>query len=214
LETKESLFSAGTELFAERGLEGATVEEIARRARVNKAMISYHYRGKEGLYRAIVADMFGHAESLLRGLRQSPLPADERLRRFLSAFAEIVTQRPSLPAMILREVLSGGAALQQFLPYFIEVYATVRDIVEQGMQERTFRRVDPLLTHLGLVGGLVFFFATSRFRSRLIGEGGLPVEIPSPEVFVAHLQEFAARGLAPGPSEPGRGEPAPAEGAQ
>ncbi|MCP4657706.1 MAG: helix-turn-helix transcriptional regulator, partial [bacterium] len=46
--TREALLEAATELFAERGFDGAKVEAIARRAGVNKAMISYHFGGKQG----------------------------------------------------------------------------------------------------------------------------------------------------------------------
>ena len=43
--TREALLAAGTELFAERGYDGVPVWEIADRAGVNKAMISYHFGG-------------------------------------------------------------------------------------------------------------------------------------------------------------------------
>ncbi len=51
--TRTALLDAALAEFAEKGLAGARVDEIAARAGVNKQMISYHFGGKEGLYQAL-----------------------------------------------------------------------------------------------------------------------------------------------------------------
>ena len=56
--TKEKIFEAATRLFAEKGLEGVTVREICRAARVNGALVNYHFHSKEGLYRACVERVY------------------------------------------------------------------------------------------------------------------------------------------------------------
>jgi hypothetical protein len=54
--------------------------------------------------------------------------------------------------------------------------------------------VDPLLTHLSLVGSLVFFFATARFRQRVLRDR-LHREEPDGATYVAHLQDLILEGL-------------------
>lgn len=196
--TKDALLTAGAALFADRGFDGATLDLIARKARVNKAMVNYHFGGKKGLYTAILGAAFSSLEDRLGMLRDSPRPADELLREFVALFAEMAGDHPTLPVMLVREVISGGEHLDRsVLPHILAIFGTVRGIVEKGIREGTFRAVDPLLTHLTLIGSLVFFFATERFRGRAISAGHLPVEAPSPEAFVRHIQELVARGLAP-----------------
>lgn len=191
--------NSGAALFAERGLDGATVEAIARRARANKAMISYHFGGKEGLYDAILAATFDPAIERLKGIADSPLPAEERLRRFVDVFVEVASSRPQLPAMILREVLSGGRRLGgRFLAFLSANVRLVCDIVEQGMRDGSFRQVDPLQTHLSLVGSLIFFLATTPVRERLIAEGTIPGKAPSAEDFARHALDLVTRGIAAG----------------
>lgn len=56
--TKEKIVRAATRLFAERGLGGVTVREICRAARVNGALVNYHFRSKEGLYRVCVERVY------------------------------------------------------------------------------------------------------------------------------------------------------------
>ena len=56
--TRAALIAAGTRLFAERGFAESSVEQIAKQAGVNKALINYHFGGKRGLLTAIIAGVF------------------------------------------------------------------------------------------------------------------------------------------------------------
>ena len=194
--TREALLTAGTDLFARHGFEGTRVDLIARKARVNKAMISYHFGGKAGLYRAILLSTFTATLERVQPLRLSPEPADVLLRAFVKDFSDMVAGRPGLPMMLLREALSGGRHLdRETLPCFVAVFSVVREIIEKGRRERTFRPVDPLLTHLSLIGSLVFFFGTAPLRDRLIREGLIPFQAPDADAYVRHIQDLMTRAL-------------------
>ncbi|HEV3484574.1 MAG TPA: TetR/AcrR family transcriptional regulator, partial [Vicinamibacterales bacterium] len=56
--SRDRLLAAAAAEFAARGFAGANVDRIARAARVNKAMIYYHFKSKAALYREILQDMF------------------------------------------------------------------------------------------------------------------------------------------------------------
>lgn len=205
--TRNALLDAGLEVFAEQGFAGAKVDEIARRAKVNKAMISYHFGGKRGLYRAILHANFSIAVERMSELRESTEPASVVLQRFIEGFGAVVASRPTLPTMMLREVLSGGAHLDKdLLPEFLSVFAVVREIISRGIRDGEFRNVNPLMTHLGLIGGLLFFFATEPFRERLSREGILPVKPPESAEFIRHMKEFAVRAIAVPAPRSRRGE--------
>src|SRR5688500_13751344 len=51
--TRARILDAALDLFGERGLTGTTVRDIAARAKVNVAAISYHFGGKDELYRSV-----------------------------------------------------------------------------------------------------------------------------------------------------------------
>ncbi len=173
------------------------MERIARKARVNKAMINYHFGGKAGLYRATLVTLFAAILERIGPLRASTDRADILLRAFVGEFSEIVARRPALPMMLLREVLSGGRHLdRETLPGFVAVFSVVREILERGIREEVFRPVDPLLTHLTLVGSLLFFFVTAPIRDRLITEGYVPFKTPESEAYVRHVQDLMTRALA------------------
>ncbi len=56
--TKESIMTAAMRLFAEKGLKLVTVREICTAAKVNVALVNYHFRNKNGLYQACVERLF------------------------------------------------------------------------------------------------------------------------------------------------------------
>jgi TetR/AcrR family transcriptional regulator len=197
--TRQALLAAGTRLFADRGYDGVPLSAIAERAHVNKAMVSYHFGGKRKLYLAIVTATFADIVARAEQLSASDRPAPDLLRELIALIADTATRRtPDFPAMMLREVLAGGRHLgPETLAYPLRVADVVRRIVERGVRDGSFRRVDPLLTHLSVVGSLLFFFVTAPFRKRLVAEGRLRLRAPDTAQYVAHMQNLFIDGLAP-----------------
>ena len=195
--TRAALMEAGARLFAERGFDGATVEGIVEAARVNKAMVSYHFGGKEPLYAAILEESFALLRERTTALRGAPGQASTRLREWIRLFAEVVAARPLLPMMIVRELIDGGERLERHgIAYLHQLLATVHEIVAQGVASGEFREVDPFLTHLPIVGALNFFAATTRFRARVVASGQVPLSSePTVRQFTAHLEELLIRGI-------------------
>ncbi|QKE85819.1 TetR/AcrR family transcriptional regulator [Arthrobacter sp. NEB 688] len=82
-ERREQLIGVGRKHFADRGFEGATIEEIAASAGVSKPVVYEHFGGKEGLY-AVVVDR--EIESLLAGVA-SALDSDGTSRQLIERAA-------------------------------------------------------------------------------------------------------------------------------
>lgn len=200
--TRDALLDAATELFAARGFDGTRVDQIAEQAGVNKALISYHFGGKQGLYNEILSATFSEAHRRFKAIDDSPAPADERLREFIQTFADLATLRPALPTMVLREVLSGALHVdEQLLPQFLALFRLVQGIVDQGIEEGTFTAVNPYLTHISLLGSLVFYFAFRPLGAKFV-DGKLPAGVPEVRQYVRHLQDMMTQGLRPHDPEP------------
>jgi TetR/AcrR family transcriptional regulator len=206
--TRRALLEAGTTLFAERGYEGVSLSAIAGRAGANKALVSYYFGGKRKLYLAIVTATFTELVARAEALAASDRPAPDLLRDLVALIADTAARRhPSFPAMMLREVLAGGRHLKaETLTYPLRVAEAVRRIVERGVRDGSFRAVDPLLTHLGLVGSVLFFFATTRLRERIFASRRLRARPPEAADYVRHLQELLIDGLAARPARRARTE--------
>lgn len=194
--TRRALLDAGAVLFPEKGFEGVSVEDLAERAGVNKALISYHFGGKRGLYVAVLESAFAAMAERLRGIEEA-VGAREGLHRLFEVFEHMARERPDFPVLFLREAVSKGLE-PAVLPHLIEIIGITRRLAERGHREGLFRKVDPLLFHFNIVGALGFFLATEPARRRAAAR--LPFEMPSPEDFIRHLENMTLRGLTPGPS--------------
>src|ERR671923_87309 len=95
------------------------------------------------------------------------------------------------------ELFAGGKHLDpELVDKPARVLGAVQRIVERGVAAGDFRPVDPLLTHLSLVGGLVFFFATARFRERVLATRRPRITPPAAVAYVKHMQDLLTHGLA------------------
>jgi TetR/AcrR family transcriptional regulator len=208
--TRQALLEAGAHLFPVRGFDGVSVEDLAARAGVNKALISYHFGGKRGLYAAVLESSFAEMAKRLRAVEEAG-DAREGLRRLFAAFEALTAERPDFPALFLREAVSKGID-PAVVPHLLEIIGITRRLAQRGHRERVFRHVDPLLFHFGLVGALGFFFATEPARRRAARQ--LPFAMPTPHAFIRHLEEMTLRGLSPEAPNAAKTKPRKRKGAR
>jgi TetR/AcrR family transcriptional regulator len=193
--TRRALLGAGARLFSAKGYDAVSVEDLARRARVNKALISYHFGSKRGLYVAVLESGFGEMAKRLRVVTEAA-DAREGLHRFFKVFGDMTRRRSDFPALFLREAVTKGIE-PAVTPHLLEIMGITRGLAERGHREGLFRKVDPILFHFSLVGALGFFFATEPARLRAATQ--VPFEMPTPQTFIRHLEEMTLRGFAPEP---------------
>jgi AcrR family transcriptional regulator len=99
---RAQLVDVGRTVFAERGYEAASVEEIADRAGITKPIVYEHFGGKEGLYAVIVDREVEHIVSRIVEAMSQGSPR-ERLEGAALAFLTYVKERPGGFAVLLRD---------------------------------------------------------------------------------------------------------------
>jgi len=110
------IVAAAREEFARRGFAGARVDQIARRAGVNKQLLFYYFHSKRGLFQAVLAQSAGELETALAELASKSGGAGsgggplERLRLTLGAQFEFLARHPEIVALLGQGTRSGGGA--------------------------------------------------------------------------------------------------------
>lgn len=190
--SRQRLLRAAAAEFAAHGFAGANVDRIARAARVNKAMIYYHFGSKAALYREILRDMFDAVAIRVAAAAQSASDADAKVRAFVEAIAIEAEARPHFPPIWFREIAENGAHLDAAtVGHMGRIIEALGRILHEGAAAGRFRPANTLLVHAGIVGPLLLYFASDQLRRRL-ARGGIPLAASvSRDEVVAHVQRLA-----------------------
>lgn len=179
-DSRSRILAAAVRHFAERGYQGARTQGIADEAGVNKAMIYYHFRGKEHLYEEALSGPFRMvAGQILPLLAREDLPARERLMGVVEGYQRFLSENPHVRDMVLRELAGGGRHLPALLehvrlsvPGFDVTHAF--DAVDRMIERGELRSGDPRQMVLSLLALTIFPFMARPMLELLWGlpEGG------------------------------------------
>ncbi|HEX6464337.1 MAG TPA: TetR/AcrR family transcriptional regulator [Vicinamibacterales bacterium] len=189
-ESRDRVFAAAAIEFAARGFAGANMDRIARAARLNKAMIYYHFASKTALYRAILADMFAAVRTAVTAVAASDRAPDDKIRDYVAAIAREAEARPHFPPIWLREIAEGGTHVDEAtLAYLRDVLASLGAIIAEGVRAQRFQPMPPFMVQAGIIAPLLVFFATPRLRDKVARLTHVDINRGiSREAVVAHIQ--------------------------
>lgn len=189
-ERREQLVGVGRRLFAEKGFEKVTVEEIAAKAKVSKPVVYEHFGGKEGLYAVIVdREMSYLLASITEALRSEEAGDDPRALLELAGMAlfDYIATYPDGFRILLRDAprLDGEVETRgSFASVIGDVAAQVETLLAaQFKAHRVDRKLAAMYARM-LVGMVA-----------MTGEWWLDERKPRKDEVVAHMVNLAWNGL-------------------
>jgi AcrR family transcriptional regulator len=144
------ILRAGREEFAKRGFDGARVERIARRARVNKQLVFYYYHCKRDLFQAVVSHAAREFEQALAQVAVAEGRPLVRLRATLDAQFALLARNPDLVMLLMQ---AGRSEARPFAPAIRRLVVLLAE--GQGLGEVR----DDLDPHLAAAQALVLMIA-------------------------------------------------------
>jgi AcrR family transcriptional regulator len=187
---RAQLIEVGRAVFAERGFEGTSVEEIAERAKVSKPIVYEHFGGKEGLFAVVVDREVEHIVGRI-GEAVATGSARERLEQAVLAYLRYVKERPDGFAVLLRDApRTTGRGQLPALMY--ELADRVGDVFTEQFRRAGYdAKAAPIYAH-ALVGMVAFV-------GQWWTEGRKP---PPAELVASHVAALAWMGLRHLPKKP------------
>jgi AcrR family transcriptional regulator len=181
-ERRAQLLDVGRAVFAERGFEAASVEDIAARAKITKPVVYEHFSGKEGLY-AVIVDR--EVQALLQRITDALVGDHPRvlLEQAAVAFLTYIEEEPDGFRILVRDspVTSSAGTLASVIG---DIAMQVEYILRDEFKQRGFdTKLSPLYSQ-ALVGMVA-----------LVGQWWLDADRPKREVVAAHLVNLAWNGL-------------------
>ena len=168
--TRGQLLRAARAAFAEGGLEGARVDDIARRAGINKQLVYHYFGSKDGLYTAVLEEVYHEIREQEAALALESLPAEEAMRRLIEFSFDYLHDSIDFVRILADENahqgrhLQGSRVVEEMNRPIIEL---IRKTLSRGIDEGVFRRgLDPLHVYLSIAGMSFFYFANIHTLSR------------------------------------------------
>ena len=188
-ERREQLIEIARALFAERGFEGTSIEEVASRAGVSKPIVYEHFGGKEGLY-AVVVDR--EVLQLLQSMRTSLTAGRprEQLEQAALALLDYIEQSSDGFRILVRDSPLGSET-GSFVSIIGDIATRVEYILEEEFRTRGFdAKHAPMYAQMlvGMVG--------------TTGQWWLDARSPGKREVAAHLVNLAWNGLSGLDKEP------------
>ena len=156
---KQRILTGALDVFKLKGLEGATMDEIANQSGFGKATLYYYFKSKEDVFSAILENGWINIwESL------EPIIADQKSPRqafvnLLIKIAEIAQDRPGLFEFLFNAPKAIKLEKQPWKEYQHRLYGVIQGLLEDGVKAGEFPKINPELMFKALGGlfmGLVF----------------------------------------------------------
>jgi AcrR family transcriptional regulator len=164
--TQAQILAAATAEITAKGLGGARVDEIARRARVNKRMIYHYFGDKQGLYLAVLENAYSGIRTAELGLHLSDKDPAEGMRELVLFTWQYFIDHPEFLSLLGTENLHRAAYLKKsrkIRDLHSPLIGMIADLLERGAKKGTFRRgVDPVDLYIS-IAALGFFYMSNRF---------------------------------------------------
>ena len=151
-----SPFGPATALFASKGYAATTVREIVERAGVTKPVLYYYFRSKEGIYLDLMREPFGKFTAIVEETLHTGGSARERLFRLCLMAYDIFAENIDA-ARVMYSIYYGppqGAPFIDFDAYHRRFQEAVLQVVQEGIRDGEFRRVEMHDATWAVIGGL------------------------------------------------------------
>jgi AcrR family transcriptional regulator len=163
--TRRNILEVATQEFAQNGLSGARIDEIAAKTKSSKRMIYYYFGDKEGLYRAVLEDAYSKVRATEATLDLEHLPPLEALSKLVRFTFDHHDGNPDFIRLVMIENIHHADFLgrsQVIQKLNVRAIDAVADLYRRGVERGVFREgIDPLELHWQ-ISALCFFNVSNR----------------------------------------------------
>lgn len=186
-EKQVQILEAAEKLFSDKGFDGTSVRDIAEKAGVNLAMISYYFGSKEKMMEAMFSyrsESFKlQLETMIRNNELEPM---QKVEYLIDQYIEKLMNQQCFHRVMVREqmVNNNGFIATQLKQLKIRNQALISQLIEDGQKKKAFRKdIDIPLLMMTLVGTISQLLTTQHYYKEING-----LDAMSEEEFQKHMK--------------------------
>jgi len=169
--TMAEILQVATHEFADKGLMGARIDEIAAATRTSKRMIYYYFGSKDGLYLAVLEEAYRRMRSIESDLHLDDLPPVQALTKLVEFTYDHHRDNEDFIRLVMNENIQRGDYLRQsqsIQSLNTNAIASVKAVYDRGVVQGVFRAgLDPVDIH-SAISAFTFFNVSNRHTFGLI----------------------------------------------
>lgn len=162
---QKNILRVASEIFAEHGLSGARVDEIAAKTETSKRMVYYYFKDKEGLYQKCLEAAYAKVREGEEALDLAGLPPDQALAKLVGFTFDHHRKNPQFIRMVMIENIHQASYLQQsdaIRSMNMSAIDKLAQIIQRGQESGLFRQnLDPIELHWQ-ISAFSFFNVSNR----------------------------------------------------
>jgi len=197
--TRASILAAAVHEFSQRGYEGARVDAITKRAKVNKRMLYHYFGGKDGLYLAVLEGRYQAIRSAEAALDLTHRDPIEGMRNLIHFTWSYFLDHPEFLSILATENQHRARFLKQsdrIVQLNSPLIDAIRMVLNHGVEQKVFRGgVDPVQLYIS-IAALGFFYLSNRWTLSTIFRRDLVSE-PELTSWRTHITDMVLASLRP-----------------
>lgn len=208
LPTREVILDTAERLFAERGVDGVAVRDLARVMNLTAPSLYNHFRSKQALYEAVLERGISPIVELVAEAWEPGALHPDRIEVTIDHLVTHLAKHPHLGRLLQRALLEEGGGVQHIIgrwfdPLYRKGFAVIRETADVAGWERSE------LPHVALgLFGMVFAYFMYLKTLEAVAPNGSPLAPQTLRVQRRFLQKAIFRLLGPQPAARHRGRPA------
>lgn len=169
--TERKILEAAGKVFMKKGRLGASMQDIADEAGINRTLLHYYFRNKEKLFDTIFSKVLASAFPTMVAAFASNRPFMEKVRMFVDTWTDLLNENPYLPVFIIQEISLNPDRLAGFIQHVgLDPDATLKGIAKE-LESYGMVGMDPRHMIANLLGMVLFpYIGRPLFRKVAFGD--------------------------------------------
>ena len=188
-QTEEKIFEAATDVFVDKGMDGARMQDIATHAGINKALLHYYFRTKDQLFNAVFEMIARKVLKKFAPVFDEKLSLEAKIRFFFREHITFLQENPRLPGFLLNEVNRNPERIKKLLKNvdFDVLWSKLYEQHKEELEKYNITQATMPQVMVSIAAISVFPFAARGIIEGILDKGGINFN-----EFIEQRKEFAA----------------------
>ncbi|RLD84369.1 MAG: TetR/AcrR family transcriptional regulator [Bacteroidetes bacterium] len=159
ISAEEKILEAARQVFENKGMSGARMQEIADEAKINKSLLHYYYRSKQKLFEAVFKTAFNKLAPQINIILNSDQSICEKIRNFSKNYTSFMIRHPYLPNFILQELNRNPAFVKELIS--TKTFPSMKNFqnqIQEAVVEKKIRKIEAEQLFINILSLNIFPF--------------------------------------------------------